>query len=260
MSEIETNRWTVVVGHPGHELRAFHFCERTRPCLAVLTDGSGSQGVPRIAETTRLAADIGARPVAVFGQFTDKDAYSLLQSGDATPLREVVDALARDFLAHGTTAVLTDAAEGYNPVHDLCRALTEAAVRRCGRPIELFELDLAGSPAGSGDGIRLELDDAAFGRKLAAVERYGPLAAEAAAAFDQYGLGAFRIEFLRRAQPLTLAPADYVPYYEQVGLERVRQGRYATVLRYGTHVRPIIEAILSESVQPVDALTYHPLH
>jgi hypothetical protein len=57
-----------------------------------------------------------------------------------------------------------------------------------------------------------------------------------------------------------LAPADYVPYYEQVGLERVRQGRYATVLRYGTHVRPIIEAILSESVQPVDALTYHPLH
>ncbi len=100
----------------------------------------------------------------------------------------------------------------------------------------------------------------AFGRKLAAVQRYGSLAGEAAAAFEQYGLDAFRTEFLRRAAPVCLAAPDHVPYYERVGVERVREGRYAAVLRYGTHVRPVIEAILSESLVPADALPHDPLH
>lgn len=260
MLEIEVRRWALVIGHPGHELRAFHFCERAHPSIAVLTDGSGSHGIPRIAETRQLTVDIGASPAAVFGMLTDRDAYALLQAGDAAPLMQVVDRLSSGFLANRITAVLTDAAEGYNPVHDLCRALTEAAIHRCGRPMELFEFDLAGSPRGTGDGIHLELDDAAFGRKLAAVERYSALAAEAAAAFEHYGADAFRTEFLRRAAPIALAAADYVPYYERVGNERVREGRYATVLRYGTHVRPVIEAILRESLAAADALTHYPVH
>lgn len=260
MLEIEIARWALVVGHPGHELRAFHFCERTRPSLAVLTDGSGSHGIPRISETRQLAEELGMSPAAVFGVLTDRDAYALLQAGDVKLLTQVVDTLARGFLSDRITAVLTDAAEGYNPVHDLCRVLTEAAVRRCGRPIELFEFDLAGSPNGSGDGIRLELDDAAFDRKLAAVRRYGSLAGEAAAAFEQHGLDAFRAEFLRRARRITLEAPDHMPFYERVGMERVREGRYAAVLRYGSHVRPVIEAILSDSLVPVDALTHHPLY
>jgi hypothetical protein len=260
MAEIEARRWALVVGHPGHELRAFHFCERARPSLAVITDGSGSHGVPRILETRQLAEELGAAPAAVFGRLTDKEAYALLQSGDLVPLMQIVDTLAQGFAAAGITAVLADAAEGYNPVHDLCRALAEAAVSRCGRPIELFELDLVGSPDGSGEGIHLTLDDAAFDRKLAAVRRYGSLAGEAAAAFEQHGLQSFRNEFLRRAEAMRLPTSDHVPYYERVGLERVREGRYSTVLRYETHVRPVLEAILSDSLVPVDARTHDSLH
>jgi hypothetical protein len=260
MLEIEARRWALVVGHPGHELRAFHFCERARPTFAVITDGSGSHGIPRIAETRQLAEELRVSSSPVFGALTDKDAYALLQSGDLAPLMQIVDTLGRAFAADGITAVLADAAEGYNPVHDLCRALAESAVSQCGRAIELFEFDLAGPPNSAGDGIHLALDDAAFDRKLAAVRRYGSLAAEAAAAFEQHGLESFRTEFLRRAAPMSLAASDHIPYYERVGAERVREGRYSTVLRYGTHVRPVIEGILRGSVVSVDALTHHPLH
>jgi hypothetical protein len=117
MSEVEARRWALVVGHPGHELRAFHFCERARPLLAVITDGSGSHGIPRISETRQLAEELRVLPADVFGVLTDKDAYALLQSGDLVPLMQIVDTLARAFAAHGVTAVLADAAEGYNPVH-----------------------------------------------------------------------------------------------------------------------------------------------
>lgn len=260
MLEIEARRWALVVGHPGHELRAFHFCERARPALAVITDGSGSHGIPRITETRQLAEELGVVPVAVFGRLTDKEAYALLHSGDLAPLMQIVDTLARAFTDDGITAVLADAAEGYNPVHDLCRALAEAAVSQCGRAIELYEFDLAGPPNGSGDGIHLVLDDAAFDRKLAAVRRYGSLAGEAAAAFEQHGLQSFRTEFLRRAAPISLAASDHVPYYERVGAERVRERRYSTVLRYGTHVRPVMEAILNVSPVPANARTHDSLH
>ena len=120
--------------------------------------------------------------------------------------------------------------------------------------------DLAGSPRGTGDGIHLELDDAAFGRKLAAVQRYSALAAEATAAFEHYGADAFRAEFLRRAAPITLAAADYVPYAS--GSAPSASGRTVTRRFFDTALtyRPVIEAILRESVAAADALTHYPVH
>lgn len=139
----------------------------------------------------------------------------------------------------GITAVVTDASEEYNPLHDVCRALTECAVAQCGANApRLWELDLIGDPRGSGTGVRLQLDDAAFGRKLDAVKRYQPLAAEAA--FDVHGIDAFRTEFLREAAAMQLPPSSHVPHYERIGDERVRAGRYDTTLRYGQHVRAVV--------------------
>ena len=45
------------------------------------------------------------------------------------------------------------------------------------------------------------------------------------------------------------AAAIVMPYYEQVGEARVRSGLYTSVLRYGSHVRPVIDALLA-SVEP----------
>jgi hypothetical protein len=256
--DIGSARWAVVVAHPGHELRIIEFISRTRPLVAVLTDGSASTGQSRLVETTALLEEVGATPATVYGRLTDRDAYAALMSGDWSAFLQIALDLSAAFRAHHITAVAVDASEGYNPVHDICRILTESAAGLLQRDAPaLFEFDLVGHPEGSGDGIRLQLDDEAFARKLAAVKRYATLAAEAQTAFDAYGVDAFRTEFLRPAGPTRLAPASEIPSYERVGDERVRQGRYTHTLRYGAHVRPLMSVLLSlcaagEHASPVD--------
>jgi hypothetical protein len=95
----------------------FHLAARVKPTVSVLTDGSGSTGQARLAETTALLASIGARQGPVSGAFSDAAAYAHLMRGDAAPFVAVSDALARHFVDDGISTVLVDAAEGYNPMH-----------------------------------------------------------------------------------------------------------------------------------------------
>jgi len=251
-----------VVAHPGHELRAYHLLERVRPVVAVLTDGSGSASTSRIDESRSVIDRIGGSPAAVFGSLTDRDAYGALMSGRPNGFGELVDKIADDVLARGVTAIVIDAAEGYNPVHDVCHWIGRSAIRWLvaqDRAIDAFELDLVGHPEGDGRGVRIALDDAAFMRKLAAIAAYPALAGEAAAAFELYGRDAFRTEFLRHVEPAPIPPASWVPYYETVGEARVHSGLYSSVLRYGVHVRPILEALTSRGVHP-DEDALRPAH
>jgi len=225
--------------------------ERVWPSVVVLTDGSGSTTDSRLDDSRALLAQAGARPAGTFGALTDREAYAALMAADAGPFLTQVHALADTLVTEGVRAVLVDSAEGYNPVHDVCHWIGRAAIiraRQFGGEIELFELDLISHPDSPGDGLRLVLDDEAFTRKLDATSRYVALKAEAEAAFDRYGQDAFRVEFLRRVVDGDAPPPSWIPYYEEVGEARVRAGRYPSVLRYGSHVRPVIERLL-ESVR-----------
>src|SRR5262245_45437752 len=143
MNELDSHRWALVVAHPGHELRAFHFVERTRPMVSVLTDGSGWNGPPRIAESAELLTGLGAPLGPVFGRLVDRHAYAHLMSSDTTVFMDIANTIAARFAEAGITAVVTDAAEEYNPLHDVCRAVAECAVARCGANApRLWELDL----------------------------------------------------------------------------------------------------------------------
>jgi len=239
--------WFLIFAHPGHELRVHHVLERVRPTVAVLTDGSGSTGTPRLDQTRELLANTGARLAPIFGLLTDRDAYAALMAASAKPFVDLRDRLASLLRMESATAVLVDAAEGYNPVHDICHWIGRAAVvlaRRMGAHIDLFELDLVSHPNGAGSGLRLALDDQAFARKLQAVGHYHALVQEAGAAFDHHGRDAFRVEFLRGVVDAPVPSRSWVPYYEEVGETRVKAGQYASVLRYARHVRPVIETLL----------------
>jgi hypothetical protein len=245
--------WLLVLAHPGHELRAFHLLERVKPIVTVLTDGSGSTGISRVAESSAVLTSVGARRGPMFGALTDRESYRALLEHDAAPFVSQVQHLAHLMCEEGVTTALVDAAEGYNPVHDVCHWMARAAVARAralGTVVELFELDLISHPDGIGNGVRLALDDEAFGRKLEALGRYHGLAGEAAAAFERHGKDAFRIEFLRKVlvdQPLPAS--QWVPHYEEVGAARVKAGTYASILTYAAHVKPIIETLLARDLR-----------
>lgn len=245
----------LVIGHPGHELRVHHWLEIVRPEVLVLTDGSGHHPTGRLASTERILRSAGAVPGPVFGYLADRDVYDALIRGDMQPWFDLMDRLAERFVTTGVRCVVADAAEGFNPTHDLCRYVVDAAVTRAtllGADIRALEFDLDASPenAEGGPGVRLDLTPDALARKMAAARSYVELEDEVDAALDRYGEAAFAAETLRdahsgRRQWSALSP----PYYECVGRQRVSRGTYATVITHA-HLALVQQGLLARAGAP----------
>jgi hypothetical protein len=244
-----------VVAHPGHELRVHGWLELARPEVWVLTDGAGRTGTGRVGSSRAVVERAGARVGPVFGAFSDQEAYRLLLSRDVPPVarltESLADRLARE--AEEATYVVGDALEGFNPVHDLCRVVIDAATvlaeRRTGRRIESFDFPLEATPDTPGGGeadLRLLLDEPAVARKLAAARAYPEMAAEVARALTHHGPAAFAVERLRPVaalRPLAAQVPD-PPLYESYGEARVAAGEYRQVLRFAEHFAPFAAALV----------------
>lgn len=242
----------LVLAHPGHELRCFHWFERARPAVYVLTDGSGHHGVSRLGSTTRLLEAVGATQGSIYGRFPDRVLYQALLGQDDSLFQALVDELAEGLLSAGVDYVVADNADAYNPSHDVCRLLTNAAVARVNQrraePLRSYEFSLVGAPDACPADLReqavwIRLDDAALERKLRAAHGYPELAGEVAAALAEAGRDAFRTECLR---PVTTSlPVEVtagVPYYEQYGEQRVKGRTYQEVVRR-SHVAHVAQAL-----------------
>jgi len=239
-------RAALVIGHPGHELRVFHWLEVTQPSVFVLTDGSGRSGRSRLASTTRILEQTGGRPGAFYGKLSDSDAYAAILNRDADLFADCARQLARHFMDERIDYVVGDALEGYNPVHDLCRLIIGLAVEIANRSARLkianYDFSLAGHPIGPPEangrqGIRLQLDDDSMTRKLAAAAGYTEIGFDVQEAIGKHTVEAFRVECLRpvsncdRGDRFLIEP----PYYEQYGAQQVAAGHYREVIHYRKH-------------------------
>ncbi len=246
----------LVIGHPGHELRVFHWLEIMRPAVFVMTDGSGRTGRSRLPSTTRVLDQAGAGSGLFYGPLTDGEAYAAILDHDFEVFGELMRRLARYLIDEEVSCVAGDALEGYNPTHDLCRLLIGAAVemaqRVTGRAMENFDFSLIGKPDnhvtwGNDGAVRLDLDDDAFARKMAVARSYTELESEVNEAITVNRLDAFRVECLRRVPNRPpVFPADHKPRYEQYGEQRVLSGHYKYVIRYHDHLGPLGEALWNQ--------------
>jgi hypothetical protein len=243
-------RTALVIGHPGHELRVFRWLEVMRPTAFVITDGSGRTGRSRLNSTTRILDRAGSRQGSWYGRLTDSQAYSAVLKHDFALFIGLTRELARFLIDERVNYVAGDALEGYNPTHDVCRLVIDAAVeianRSDGSEVASFDFPLTGTSdiyAGN-HAIRLELDDDAFARKIAAARSYAELESEVDDAIDSNQPGAFRVECLRPIanHEIDFAP-DEKPYYEQHGEKQVAAGYYREVIRYREHFLPLAEAL-----------------
>jgi len=259
-------------------LRVHGWLEAARPCVCVLTDGSGRTGRSRLDSTDRILDAAGARPAPVYGPFSDGELYAAVLEHEHPPFVRLVEELASTFVRERVGCVAGDAEEGYNPSHDICRLLVNAAVglvhRTTAARIASYDFTLVGPPGHCpehlrADSIRLDLDDAAFARKLSAAHNYPELLAEVEAALSGAGSVAFgahpdlarrtgrefggacandfRVEWLRPVAAAGAGPS-YLgvrerPFYEAYGEKQVRAGHYQRVLRYREHVLPLAAAL-----------------
>lgn len=233
----------LILAHPGHELRIFHWMERTRPIVCILTDGSGGNQSSRTAFSKETLAAAGAAAGPVFGSTPDKDWYSAILAGDAAPFRKVADEAFKAVEGNLAVTVVADAVDGYNPVHDLTSAIGSAVAERLSASgVAVTHLVSAAVPGVFGSNyLELSLDPAAWERKSAAVRSYAPLAEEARRIFEE-APESFGHEVLMQ-QDFDW-PADFEPHWEKVAKERVAVGRYVDPISYRNHVLPIARAIL----------------
>lgn len=269
-------RAILVIAHPGHELRVHGWLETMVPEVWILTDGSGNTGRSRIDSTTRVLERTGAVPAAVYGQMSDADLYNNVLGFNHRPFIELVDKLAASILQNRVELIAGDAEEGYNPGHDICRLIINAAVklvkRKSGKPIRNYDFLLVGPPDRCPGDLRdhslwFDLDDAAFARKLSAARNYPELQAEVETALNGNGnqtltghpklaerfrtiagvtdANHFRVECLRpvKSHSLAMTFENDPPFYEQYGEKQVKSGYYKQVLRYTEHMLPLARAL-----------------
>ncbi len=143
--------------------------------------------------------------------------------------------------------VVSDAAEGYNPVHDLCRLIAGAAIAMAGVPANQYEYPVVDPPRAAGDGaIVVELGAAEFAAKMIGARGQAASLSDIDELVSRHGAEAFRHEALHRVADWTAIDCEAPPRYERYGEERVAAGRYAQVIRFREHTLPLRDALCAE--------------
>ena len=251
--EAADGRTLLLHAHPGHELRLFGWMERHKPTVFLMTDGSGS-GAPRTNHSRLTTQRAGARPGGIFGLAPDRDWYAAILNADLTMFDTVIGAIVDTAIADGARLIVSDAVDGYNPMHDLCEVVAAAArMRLKNQGLDVSHL-IARAVAGGDDGdivSEIRLDSAARHRKLAAVAAYTPLAEEVQSLLAEDPEALSR-EQLRR--PAFAWGTHWSPSWECVGASRVAASKYAQRIEYERHVRPLALALLERwAVQSVES-------
>jgi AcrR family transcriptional regulator len=205
--QLPAGRAALIVGHPGHELRVHGWLELAQPLVFVLTDGSGRTGQSRLASTTQILTRTGATPGSIYGRLTDGALYNAILEHDFGLFIGLLEELSQALACQAITYVAGDASEHYNPGHEVCRMLINAAVKRVqrltGRQLANFDFPLIGPPDDCPEQLRqqaifLQLDEAALARKLAQARNYSAIATDVNAALNELSPTAFRLECLSR--------------------------------------------------------------
>jgi hypothetical protein len=237
----------LLVAHPGHELRIFEWVRRTAPHVVVLTNGDGSIGQARLSDTQELLAGIGVsvrrdwlEPVS------DSVVYQALLGACPSPFAAWLDMLTQAALDGGIDTLVSDEAEGYNPTHDLCRALANCLARRmeqAGRRVRNLEIPLVGHPCAPAREehaeVQVHLSEPELQEKLATMRDYAHrcspvLEAELQTMLDTYGPQAFATECLYTARRTPYEDGgvpEVMPSFERIGEERRRAGVYKDVIQ-----------------------------
>ena len=250
----------VIVAHPGHELMAYRWMELHQPLYFCLTDGSGGAQRSRLGSTGRVLAQLGARAGSIFGPYSDKAVYGLLLDQRVDVFVSLARELATALIEAEVESVAGDAVEGFNPVHDVCRFVIDGAValvqRETGRVLRNCDFVLDSDPNACPEPWRstatwLDLSGDELDRKLDAALGYRELREELQAKLTHYGKAAFGRECLRPVTTRAMIDKfeQELPAYERYGEQRVREGRYHHVVRYRSHVWPVLAAIEEASGQ-----------
>ncbi|MBL4616499.1 MAG: hypothetical protein JKY46_02305 [Robiginitomaculum sp.] len=249
MARKRQNNTIAIFAHPGHELRCFGFLQHLSAKILYLSDASASTGQQRLQQSGDLLQDYGLQTLDSTMAIPDIEIYLALMSKDQTWLSYFYHKLRFILQKEQPSLIITDAAEGYNPVHDLCHFLTLAAVRANKLPVKIMVTPLTEHPHEL-DGheitncMVLDMNHKQSQIKTSAMNAYaktagGQLANEAKAMEAEFGTAVNTREILR--PPISLSDyfnrySKHKPHFEHYGEQRVQSKKYKEILRLHPHL------------------------
>jgi len=256
MTPMHKHKTIAVFAHPGHELRCFASLQRLSAEVLYLSDASASSGQPRLRQSSELLQTHGLQNIKPSLAVPDTDIYSAIMSKDHIWLSGFYRNLQQILQKKQPTLIITDSAEGYNPVHDLCHFLTVAAANTCLSPAKVMVTPLTDHPheldgQNIADCMVLDLDECQVKVKVSAMNSYariagGQLADEAKTMEAEFGSGVHAREVLRPAIELSDYFARYSqrkPHFERYGEQRVQSNKYKEILRLHPHLAFALELL-----------------
>jgi hypothetical protein len=244
---------TLIIAHPGHELRAYGWMCGARPVVHVLTDGSGRKGRSRLGTTSAMLEKVGASCGAIYGQITDRELYRRVLAVDRSWFCQLTTSLAMALVNDGPDIVVGDAEEHQIMAHDLFRGVRLSAIaiaeKVLHRPIEQREFAIDGppdlSPHEEETAELISLDNETFAAKMTAARGYVEVAPFVDSALAKFGEAAFRHEHLFAGTGTIhqrRTPSDALPY-ELYGRKLADEGQYEEAVDLERHVEPILTAL-----------------
>lgn len=248
---LQGRRAALIIAHPGHELRVYHWLRLARPTVFVLTDGSGRSSYSRLYRTTAILEGAGANIGNIYGRMTDAEMYSAIIRSDISYFVGLASELAACLREQEIEYVVGDALEGYNPAHDLCRYVTNAAIMSLSQDAEILEnYDVLiahqngpGSQLNGRRAISIALDADSLAEKMQVAQAYTEMTTEVQRVLADEGIESIKTEQLRYLSEPALDSFSETPYYEVYGRQQVASGHYPELLTYRDHLHPIAEAL-----------------
>ncbi len=252
---ITSKKAALIIGHPGHELRAFKYIKDFKPDVYILTDGSGSTNNSRLHQSVKVIKQVGANFQQNFPSFTDKELYNIILEKKLEKIIDIKKKLKQYLVENEYDLIVGDALEGFNPTHDTCRYLINSVVSEVsaqnGKSILNYDFLLDESPnnlstENNKAGFSLQLTHEEFDQKLIAAENYPELKYEVEYAINRFGRDSFLWESFRKVtdEKQIFAWKSEVPYYESFGRKRVEDGIYKNVITFEDHLKPIAKAVM----------------
>lgn len=253
----------LIAAHPGHELLLWKWLRVARPEVVVLTNGAGSNGVPRLDMTLDNLSRAGARWIPqVVAPVADATIYQALLDADPGLFAQWLDALTAHVISQGIESIVADAAEDYNPSHDLCHLLAGHVAARAtaqGHRVSAFNYPTVGHPSpparlATEQHVSVQLEALELQAKLDDMRGYarhfgGQLERELDGFIAEFGTQAYGQECLFAACPSRYDQAGAPgtkPYFEIAGEERVATGVYKHVIR-GAHLQAVADHLRARS-------------
>ena len=216
----------------------------------VIAKGSRSgRSEARILASRALVVELGGAPAEPFGLAFDAEIYGWIMTGDISPFARVADELRDAFIAQGTTTVVTDSWQNYNPVHDLTHLLSRVAAAEAGQVmggrIEVLDYPVLPDPLAHVEGgpehSRIALSAAEIEIKMAWTAQFPEIVEDVDLLRETAGRGVFEVESLHYPRDLQtlICGSGRSPWYELYGEKRVEAGVYKDVLRW-SHMAPIV--------------------